>query len=85
MEPVSNSKPPWLAGALVATLGVVVGTASLVLFCYALGLNLQDEGWSDAQVAWGPHPIALASSLVGFAISILLFWLGFVRITRSKP
>lgn len=82
MQPIpSGGSKPWLRGAIISASGVLVGTLSLVLFCYALGLNLQDEGWPEERQINGT---LLATSLVGFAAAILVFWLGFFQTTDSK-
>ncbi len=76
-------KYPWLRGAVISGLGVVIGTVAFAVFCYSLGLNFSDEGWADNQPSpWQTNRIALIGSLVGFAVAILVFWLGFIQTTR---
>lgn len=83
--PESGSRnAPWLRGAVTSGVGVVIGAISLALFCYALGLNFSDEGWTDGHDPWRSRPIALVSSLIGMAISILLFWAGFFQTTHAQ-
>ena len=38
-NPSENNSHPWLRGAAVSGIGVVIGIVSLVLFCHALGLG----------------------------------------------
>jgi hypothetical protein len=81
----SLSAPPaslwWLRGVLLVVAGMLLGALALGVFCFALGVNLADEGGSNDQQANRP---ALIVSLVGFAIATLLFWIGFVQTTRAS-
>lgn len=81
----SETKGRWQRGAAITSLGVVIGLIAFALFCNALGLNFQDEGWAEGRdQPWQTHRTQLIGSLVGFAIAILLFWLGFIDTTRSR-
>jgi len=79
-----TARPQWLRGAVISVIGVLIGTVAFVLFCYALGLNFSDEGWADNGKPWQTNRGALIGSLVGIAVAILVFWLGFIQITRVK-
>lgn len=79
-----NSKHPWLRGVIISAAGVIIGATALVSFCYSLGLNFQDEGWGDNEQGWQTNRPALFGSLVGFALAILVFWLGFFQTTNSR-
>ncbi len=74
----------WIRGALVSSIGVAIGIASLVLFCHAMGLNLQDEGWSSEGDIQKANRGKLLISFLGFGISTVVFWLGFHQTTKSK-
>jgi hypothetical protein len=75
----NSTSHPWLRGVLISSAGVVIGMIAFALFCFSLGLNFQDEGWAaDRQI----HRPSLVGSLVGLAIAILVFWLGFFQTTR---
>ena len=77
----SRRRPPWLRGAVTSAAGVLVGSLALALFCYALGLNFSDEGWPQDQPI---NRFMLVLSLAGFALAILIFWLGFFQTTYSR-
>lgn len=69
----------------MVVLAALIGIFALVLFCYAYGLNFQDEGWApnpdgSPQVKQGP----LIGSLIATVIATILFWWGFMRVTRSR-
>lgn len=82
-DPDPQPKYPWLRGAVISGIGVLVGAVSFGVFCYALGLNFQDEGWANNRPRdWQTNRIALIGSVVGFTAAILAFWLGFIQITR---
>jgi len=75
----------WIRGAAISALGVLVGAIAFVLFCYTLGLNFTDEGWANhPNQPWQVNRVHLIGSFVGFAVGILLFWMGFVQTTRSS-
>ncbi|MDA7915191.1 hypothetical protein N9B98_02870 [bacterium] len=83
-ENKTESSPyPWLRGAIYSGIGVVIGIASLVLFCHALGLNLRDQGWGSDTNSWDSNRGELVTSFVGFGISTIIFWLGFHQTTKS--
>ena len=71
----------WVRGAILSTLGVVVGAIAFALFCHAFGLNFSDEGWAENHDPWETSPGSLIGSFLGFAIAILLFWFGFFQTT----
>ncbi len=79
------SQPSWVGPALLTVAGMIIGLISLALFCHAYGLNFQDEGWSqtsDGQttnVKQGP----LVAALIGVLIATVIFWVGFMRLTRQ--
>ena len=78
-----HSNVPWLRGALISGVGVIIGAIAFAVFCYALGLNFTDQGWSDNQASpWETNRVALIGSLLGLSFAILAFWLGFIQITR---
>ena len=54
-NPSENNSHPWLRGAAVSGIGVVIGIVSLVLFCHALGLNLRDQGWGSGSDSWNTN------------------------------
>jgi hypothetical protein len=74
---------PWLRGAVYSGIGVVIGIASLILFCHDLGLNLQDQGWGSDSSSWDTNRGELVTSFVGFGIATIIFWLGFHQTTKS--
>lgn len=82
--PNPESNRPWLRGAMISGLGVLIGGIAFVSFCFALGLNFSDQGWPEHQNPWQTNRVALIGTFVGFGIAILLFWLGFFQATRSK-
>ena len=85
MKNLSENNPhPWLRGAVVSSIGVVIGVVSLVLFCHALGLNLQDQGWGTSSDAWNTNRGEVIISFVGFGISTIIFWLGFHQTTKDS-
>lgn len=88
MDREDESQPArrsWMRGAAITALGVVIGIAAFALFCYAFGLNFEDEGWPKGrEQPWQTHRPHLIASFVGFAIAILLFWLGFIDTTRAQ-
>ena len=81
-NPQTNSHP-WLRGAILSVAGGLIGIASLVLFCHALGLNLQDQGWAPDSGSWDSNRGELLTSLVGFGISTIIFWIGFHQTTKT--
>lgn len=83
-EPEVTPAVSWRRGVAVSAIGIAVGMVSLGLFCFSLGLNFRDEGWSDGQPTWEKNWAWLLCSLVGFAIAILVFWMGFFQTTHSK-
>ncbi|MDB4749785.1 hypothetical protein OAF83_02650 [Rubripirellula sp.] len=83
-ENQTESPPhPWLRGAVYSGIGVVIGIASLILFCHALGLNLRDQGWGSDTKSWDSNRGELVTSFIGFGISTVIFWLGFHQTTKS--
>ncbi len=84
-ENSSESNPhPWLRGAVVSSIGVVIGIVSLILFCHALGLNLRDQGWGSGSDSWNTNRAEVIVSFIGFGISTVIFWLGFHQTTKSN-
>ena len=75
---------PWVRGAVMSGVGALIGTIAFAVFCYALGLNFTDEGWSENASPTPARRIALIGSLIGFVVAILIFWLGFFQTIRSK-
>ena len=80
-NPETNSHL-WFRGAILSVVGVLIGIASLVLFCHALGLNLQDQGWSPDSGSWDSNLGELLTSFVGFGLSTIIFWIGFHQTTK---
>ena len=82
-----STGPPksWVPAALMVGFAVMLGIVSLALFCYAWGLNFSDEGWGtpDGQ-APQVKQIPLIAAVAGTVISTLVFWWGFMRLTRSR-
>ena len=74
----------WKGSVLLVVIGALIGTAALTLFCYALGLNLTDQGWPKDFVLDNPRRLALFASLIAAAVAILVFWIGFFRFTHPK-
>lgn len=76
-------------GAFLIAFSVLVFTVSLTLFCIALGLDFQNEGWSG-EVA-GKDGVAelnswqLILSSIGFTASILFFFVGVQRVSGGPP
>ncbi len=63
----------------------ILFTIALALFCFALGLDFVNEGWAprqDGESVVGDRQVPLVLSLVGFAISIVLFFVGLHRIAK---
>ena len=83
-SPPEKHPHPWMRGAAVSSIGVVIGIASLVLFCHALGLNLRDEGWGSASDSWDTNRGEVIVSFIGFGIGTIIFWLGFHQTTRAN-
>lgn len=79
--PDERSEPRLWRAIAVSGVGVVIGVISLGLFCYALGVNLRDEGWSDDRAV---DRRLLTFSLAGFGVATLMFWAGFISISHSK-
>lgn len=73
----------WQRGAMISVLGAAIGAISLAWFCYAMGLNFTDEGWSDQSRPWQENRLQLIGSCAGFIAAVLVFWLGFFQTTRS--
>lgn len=67
----------------MSSVGVLIGVASLVLFCHALGLNLRDQGWGAGSDSWNTNRDELVTSFIGFGIGTVVFWLGFHRTTKA--
>ncbi|QDT08527.1 hypothetical protein K239x_04660 [Planctomycetes bacterium K23_9] len=63
----------------------ILGMLSLAAFCYAWGLNFQDEGWTQPD---GSSPMVnrpwLIASAAGASLATLLFWIGLVQLTRQN-
>ena len=69
-------------GIKLLLVSLVLIAGSWGLFCYALDLTL-DEGWAlaaDGQRAVKRVPLALA--MLGFGASILVFWFGYLSLSR---
>ena len=79
--PDATSRHRLWRGITVSGVGVAIGVVSLGLFCYALGVNLRDEGWSDDR-AVDRRLVALAMG--GFGVATLMFWAGFISVSHSK-
>ncbi|HBV66024.1 MAG TPA: hypothetical protein DEF45_23735 [Rhodopirellula sp.] len=83
-NPSENNPPPWLRGAVVSSIGVIIGIVSLVLFCHALGLNLREQGWGSGNDSWNTNRSEVIVSFIGFGMSTVIFWLGFHQTTKSS-
>ncbi|MCP4940355.1 MAG: hypothetical protein GY924_00010 [Planctomycetaceae bacterium] len=83
-NPSENNSHPWLRGAAVSGIGVVIGIVSLVLFCHALGLNLRDQGWGSGSDSWNTNRGEVIVSFIGFGIGTVIFWLGFHQTTKPN-
>ena len=77
-----TSSRPWLRGAIFSGVGILIGIVSLMLFCHALDLNLQDQGWAPNSSPWDSNRGELMTSFVGFGVSTIIFWLGFHQTTK---
>ncbi|MAI71247.1 MAG: hypothetical protein CMM01_10070 [Rhodopirellula sp.] len=82
-NPTEENPRPWLRGAAYSCLGVMIGIASLVLFCHALGLNFRDQGWGSGNDTWNTNRGEVIVSFIGFGIGTVIFWLGFHQTTRA--
>jgi hypothetical protein len=82
--PSETNPHPWLRGAILSSIGVAIGIASLILFCHALGLNLSDQGWGSAgSDSWDTSRGEIVTSFVGFGVGTVIFWLGFHQTTKA--
>ena len=86
-DPATTTKTPntrsWVPGAILLFVASITRIASLALFCHAYGLNFCDEGWSDrvdGQAA--VNPLAMTGAVIGMIVSTVLYWVGFLRLTR---
>lgn len=70
-----------LRGIVIGATGALIGAISLGLFCYALGVNLRDEGWAEDRSV---DRTMLVVSLVGFALATLSFWVGLIITTHPR-
>ncbi|MEM6777807.1 MAG: hypothetical protein AAF670_09125 [Planctomycetota bacterium] len=74
-------------GAIWIAVGTVLFTLALVAFCWALGLNFQDEGWSKAVDTAADDASASpwwAVSIIGFVLSIIVFFIGVQKVSQSS-
>ena len=73
-------------GLLLISLGTFVFVVALFLFCFALGLNFESEGWSetvageDGRANWSVTQMAASSA--GFLVSIVLFFWGVQKVAK---
>ena len=82
--PRTDESKWWKAGLLCAA-GTLIGFFSLVLCCYSFGVNFSTEGWSEqAGEPTSSRRVVLAVSLVGFAVAIPVFWVGFFRLSHPE-
>lgn len=81
-QETTSKRIHWSVGAGVAALGALIGIVSLVFFCYAWGLNLQDEGWSAANGEAGVKNGPLVIAIICAVLATILFWGGFTILTR---
>ena len=82
--PAEENSRPWLQGAALSSFGVIIGIASLILFCHALGLNLRDQGWESGSDSWNTNRGEVITSFIGFGLGTIIFWLGFHQTTRAR-
>ncbi|MGB7345227.1 MAG: hypothetical protein WBD20_13515 [Pirellulaceae bacterium] len=74
---------PWIAAAAMVAIASLLGLLSLAAFCYAYGLNFQDEGWSRASGETPPIKTNwLVGAVAGTICATFLFWIGLIRLTR---
>ena len=74
-----------IRGILLCVTGILLGILSLVVCCYSFGIDLHSEGWNrEAAEPKSIHRLLLIGSLVGFAIAIPLFWVGFFQVSHPK-
>ena len=74
-----------IVGCSLCGIGIVIGSVALLFCCYSLGADFRDEGWGElASTQPGPRRIWFVLSLIGFAIAIPLFWVGFFRIVHPE-
>ncbi len=70
-------------GIKLLLVSLLVAAVSFGLFCYSLDLKFGD-GWSLS--ADDPPPavrrIPLAIAMIGFGVSILVFWSGYLSLAR---
>lgn len=76
------------SGIVFIAVATLVFVVALTLFCIALGLDFQSEGWSgqvadaDGEATW--DRTSMAVSTVGFIASIVLFFVGVQRVSQSS-
>lgn len=79
--------PRLRTGIWLIAMGTAVFVVALGLFCVALGLDFQNEGWSgsgsvDGESAnWSSMQLIVSS--IGFTISIVLFFVGVQRVSSG--
>ncbi len=69
-------------GIRMLVISLLLAAGSLGLFCYALDLNLADSQGTldDRQPVIKRIPLAIA--MLGFGVSILFFWSGYLSLAR---
>lgn len=75
-------------GIVCIAAATIVFVVALALFCVALGLDFQSEGWSsdvadaDGVATWDGATMMI--STIGFLVSIVLFFVGVQRVSQSS-
>lgn len=80
---INPSKPQAIVAVIISA---IIFTISLAVFCYALGLDFANEGWSSppsGESFVAQRQGSLWLSMVGFAVSIVLFFIGLHRIAKT--
>jgi hypothetical protein len=72
-------------GIKLLFVSLLVAAVSIALFCYSLDLNFED-GWalSDDDPPPAVRRIPLAIAMIGFGVSILVFWAGYLSLARRS-
>ena len=73
-------------GLIPLLISMIIASSALVLFCYSLGLGLKELAGQAAAVdqPLQVKRVPLAIAMVGFGVSMLVFWVGYIRLARSR-
>ena len=85
-ESKSPTRPTIWVGAMMIATGVVAGIISATLFCWAIGINFTDEGWSERGRGLTDSGVWMLGGAAGCLVAgIVLFWFGMYKLTTPNP